>query len=266
MRRALQPPGVIGEREAMDLNLKGRVALVTGSGSGIGRDTVFKLAQEGCRIVVSDISADNAEETAELLRQAGHEAASVACDVTHPEDVESLAAEAARAFGNVDILVNNAGIVKDGYLTKMSEQAWDSVVDVILKGAFLCSRAFIPAMMERRWGRVINISSRSVFGNPGQTNYSAGKAGLIGFTRALALEQGKFGITVNAVAPGFIMTPGMTNLPHFETLKTAATAKNPVGFLGEPRDVSNAIAFLASDAARYISGTTIYVTGGRYSS
>jgi len=249
----------------MDLNLKGRVALVTGSGSGIGRDTVFKLAEEGCRIVVSDIDAENARETAALLTRAGHEAMAVTADVTVEKDVERLAA-AAQDFGGVDILVNNAGVVKDGYLTKMSEQAWDSVVDIILKGAFLCSRALLPGMMQKQWGRVINISSRSVFGNPGQTNYSAGKAGLIGFTRALAQEQGKFGVTVNAVAPGFIMTPGMMNLPHFPKLKEAAIAKNPVGFLGEPRDVSNVVAFLASEAARYISGTTIYVTGGRYSS
>lgn len=250
----------------MDLHLKGRVAVVTGSGSGIGRDTVMKLAEEGCRIVVSDVNVAGAEETAASLTAAGHEAIVVPADVTNVDDVETLRDRAIAAFGGVDILVNNAGIVKDGYLTKMSEQAWDSVVDIILKGAFLCSRALLPSMMERKWGRVINISSRSLFGNPGQTNYSAGKAGLVGFTRALAQEQGKFGITVNAVAPGFITTPGMTQLPHYPKLHEAAVAKVPVGFLGEPRDISNAVAFLASDVARYISGTTLFVTGGRYSS
>lgn len=249
----------------MELNLQGRVALVTGSGSGIGRDTVFKLAEEGCKIVVSDINADSANETAEELRKAGYGAIAVACDVTSEDEVAHLVAQA-QQLGGVDILVNNAGIVKDGYLTKMTEQAWDNVVDIILKGAFLCSRAVLPQMMEKKWGRVINISSRSLFGNPGQTNYSAGKAGLVGFTRALAQEQGRFGVTVNAVAPGFIMTPGMRNLPHFPKLQEAATAKVPVGFLGEPRDISNAVAFLASDVARYISGTTLFVTGGRYSS
>lgn len=248
----------------MELNLKGRVALVTGSGSGIGRDTVFKLAEEGCKIVVSDINAAGANETAEALRSAGHEAIAVACDVTREDEVAHLVAQA-QQLGGVDILVNNAGIVKDGYLTKMTEQSWDSVVNIILKGAFLCSRAVLPQMMEKKWGRVINISSRSLFGNPGQTNYSAGKAGLVGFTRALAQEQGRFGVTVNAVAPGFIMTPGMRNLPHFPKLQEAAIAKVPVGFLGEPRDISNAVAFLASDVARYISGTTLFVTGGRYS-
>ena len=248
----------------MELNLKGRVALVTGSGSGIGRDTVFKLAEEGCKIVVSDINAAGANETAEALRSAGHEAIAVACDVTREDEVAHLVAQA-QQLGGVDILVNNAGIVKDGYLTKMTEQSWDSVVNIILKGAFLCSRAVLPQMMEKKWGRVITISSRSLFGNPGQTNYSAGKAGLVGFTRALAQEQGRFGVTVNAVAPGFIMTPGMRNLPHFPKLQEAAIAKVPVGFLGEPRDISNAVAFLASDVARYISGTTLFVTGGRYS-
>ena len=248
----------------MELNLKGRVALVTGSGSGIGRDTVFKLAEEGCKIVVSDINAAGANETAEALRSAGHEAIAVACDVTREDKMAHLIAQA-QQLGGVDILVNNAGIVKDGYLTKMTEQSWDSVVNIILKGAFLCSRAVLPQMMEKKWGRVINISSRSLFGNPGQTNYSAGKAGLVGFTRALAQEQGRFGVTVNAVAPGFIMTPGMRNLPHFPKLQEAAIAKVPVGFLGEPRDISNAVAFLASDVARYISGTTLFVTGGRYS-
>ena len=248
----------------MELNLQGRVALVTGSGSGIGRDTVFKLAEEGCKIVVSDINASSANEAADDLRKAGHEAIAVACDVTSEDEVAHLVAQA-QQLGGVDILVNNAGIVKDGYLTKMTEQSWDSVVDIILKGAFLCSRAVLPQMMEKKWGRVINISSRSLFGNPGQTNYSAGKAGLVGFTRALAQEQGRFGVTVNAIAPGFIMTPGMRNLPHFPKLQEAATAKVPVGFLGEPRDISNAVAFLASDVARYISGTTLFVTGGRYS-
>ena len=137
---------------------------------------------------------------------------------------------------------------------------------MILKGSFNCAQALLPGMMERRWGRVINISSRSLFGNPGQTSYATAKAGIVGFTRALALEQGKFGITVNAIAPGFILTEGMRGLPKFETLRDAAVAKNPVGFLGEPQDIANAALYLASDVARYVSGTTLYVTGGRYSS
>jgi 3-oxoacyl-[acyl-carrier protein] reductase len=250
----------------MNLNINGRVALVTGSGRGIGADTVWALAEEGCRIVVSDVDSASAADTANKLTEAGHSAIAVRCDVTSEAEVEQLVGAANEAFGRVDILVNNAGSLKDGYITKMSETAWDTVVDIILKGSFLCSRAVLPRMMEKKWGRVINISSRSIFGNPGQANYSAAKAGLIGFTRAMALEQAKFGITVNAVAPGFILTEGMKSLPHYEKLREAATVKNPVGFLGEPRDVSNAVLFLASDMSRYITGTTIFVTGGRYSS
>lgn len=250
----------------MELGIKGRVALVTGSGRGIGADTVHALAQEGCRVVVSDIDGASAESTAQQLRDQGFEAIAVPCDVTSEDDVANLIGAARDAFGSVDILVNNAGFVKDGFITKMSLDAWDSVVDTILKGAFLCSRAVIPEMMEKKWGRIINISSRSIFGNPGQANYSTGKAGLVGFTRALAQEEARFGITVNAIAPGFIMTEGMKTLPHFEKLRDAATAKNPVGFLGEPRDISNAVLFLASETSRYITGTTVFVTGGRYSS
>ncbi len=200
------------------------------------------------------------------LVAAGHEAIAVPCDVTDEGEVAALAEAATSAFGGIDILVNNAGYLKDGYLAKMSLGAWDSVVDIILKGSFLCSRAVLPGMMERRAGRIINISSRSIFGNPGQANYSAAKAGIVGFTRALALESAKFGITVNAIAPGFILTEGIKSLPHYDKLREAAVAKIPVGFLGEPRDVSNTVLFLASDAARYICGTTIFVTGGRYSS
>lgn len=250
----------------MNLNLGNRVALVTGSGRGIGADTAMALAEEGCKIVVSDVDRDSAADSAKILAHAGHDVIAVRCDVTNESDVAAMVAAAEDAFGGIDILVNNAGHLKDGYLTKMSEAAWDSVIEVILKGSFLCSRAVLPGMMEKKWGRIINISSRSIFGNPGQTNYSAAKAGLIGFTRALALEQAKFGITVNAIAPGFILTEGMKSLPHYEKLREAATAKNPVGFLGEPRDVSNSVLFLASEAARYITGTTIFVTGGRYAS
>lgn len=250
----------------MDLHIRGKVALVTGSGRGIGADTVLALAEEGCKVVVSDIDGATAAATASRLAQAGHQAIGIQCDVTKEDEVAMMVETAVGTFGGIDILVNNAGYLKDGYLTKMSEQAWDSVMDIILKGSFLCSRAVLPHMMEKKWGRIVNISSRSIFGNPGQANYSAAKAGLVGFTRALALEQAKYGITVNAIAPGFILTEGMKSLPHYEKLREAATAKNPVGFLGEPRDVSNAVLFLASEASRYVTGTTLFVTGGRYSS
>ncbi len=250
----------------MDLQLAGKIALVTGSGRGIGADTALALAKEGCKIVVSDVDPQTSSASAQRLVAEGHDAISIPCDVTDEGQVGALVEAAEAAFGRVDILVNNAGYVRDGYLTKMSVGAWDSVVDIVLKGSFLCSRAVLPGMMDRKAGRIVNISSRSIFGNPGQANYSAAKAGIIGFTRALALESGRFGITVNAIAPGFILTEGIRSLPHFEKLREAAVAKIPVGFLGEPRDVSDTVLFLSSDVARYISGTTIFVTGGRYSS
>lgn len=250
----------------MELNLKGKVALVTGSGRGIGAAMVKAYAAEGARVVVSDVIAENAQATAQALVDQGHEAIGLACDVTDAESVRHMAQQAEQAFGGVDILVNNAAWTKDVYLTKMDPSLWDQTMDVILKGSFHCAQALLPGMMARRWGRVINISSRSLFGNPGQTSYAAAKAGIVGFTRALALEQGKFGITCNAIAPGFILTEGMKSLPKFEQLREAAQARNPVGFLGEPSDVANAALFLSSDVARYISGTTLYVTGGRYSS
>lgn len=250
----------------MDLKLKGKVALVTGSGRGIGAATVEAFAAEGARIVVSDLDGANAQKVARALTEAGHEAIGIECDVTRADSVQRMRDLAVQAYGGVDVLVNNAAWTKDTYLTKMAPELWDQTMDVILKGTFNCAQAILPGMMERKWGRVINISSRSLFGNPGQTSYAAAKAGIVGFTRALALEQGKFGITVNAVAPGFVMTEAMRGLPKFEELRAAAQARNPVGFLGEPHDIANAVVFLASDAARYISGTTLYVTGGRYSS
>ena len=165
----------------MDLQLTGKVALVTGSGRGIGSDTALALAEEGCRIVVSDVDRETARASADRLSAAGHDAVAVPCDVTDEGQVAALVEAAEAAFGCVDILVNNAGYLKDGYLAKMSLGAWDSVIDIILKGSFLCSRAVLPGMMARNGGRIINISSRSIFGNPGQANYSAAKAGIIGF-------------------------------------------------------------------------------------
>ena len=250
----------------MDLQLKGKVALVTGSARGIGAATVRAFAAEGARVVVCDLDGAAAERLARTLNEAGQQALGFECDVTRADSVRLMVQSVEQAFGGIDVLVNNAAWTKDVYLTKMDPALWDQTLDVILKGSFHCAQACLPGMMQRRWGRVVNISSRSLFGNPGQTSYAAAKAGIVGFTRALALEQGKFGITVNAVAPGFILTEAMQGLPKFETLREAALARNPVGFLGEPQDVANAVLFLSSDAARYISGTTLYVTGGRYSS
>ena len=250
----------------MDLGIEGKVALVTGSARGIGEATLRFLAREGARVVVTDIDAAAVEATTRRFRDDGFDAIGQPCDVCDATQVKALVAAAEQRFGCVDILVNNAGFVRDRYLTRMLEGDWDDVVDTILKGAFHCARAVLPGMMDRKWGRIVNISSRSLFGNPGQTNYATAKLGLIGFTRSLALEQGKFGITVNAVAPGFVETDGMRATPNYAQLRDAALAKTPVGLLGAPDDIASAVAFLASTHARNITGTTLFSTGGRFSS
>jgi len=250
----------------MDLQLTGKVAVITGSGRGIGYASALALAQEGARIVITDINPESVEQAVGNLKQAGHDAIGAVLDVCDPDQVQTMAELAAHKFGGIDILVNNAGFTRDKYLLKMPVEDWDSVVDTILKGAFHCTRAVLPGMMERKWGRIINIASRSVFGNPGQTNYTTAKLGLVGFTRALSLEQAKFGITVNAIAPGFVETELIQSLPSYPALRDAALAKNPVGFLGQPDDIASSVAFIASERARYITGVTLYVTGGRFSS
>lgn len=249
----------------MDYQLNGKVAFITGSGRGIGLACAFALAREGARIVVTDINPDSVASATEKLKAAGHDVIGVAADVCKQNEVQAVADAAIAAFGSIDILVNNAGFTRDKYLTKMPESDWDSVVDTILKGAYYCTRAALPSMMEKRWGRVINITSRAYLGNPGQTNYSAAKAGLIGFTRSLAYEQGKFNITANAVAPGMVETELVKALETYEMLRANALARQPIQRLGAVEDIANAVTFLASDAAGFITGETLHVTGGRYS-
>ncbi len=248
----------------MDLGLKDKVAIVTGSGRGIGAATARALAREGAKVVITDINSENTEKTCKSLVAAGFQAIAVAGDVTKPGDVQRLMEETAKAYGSVHILVNNAGFPRDAYITKMSDEDWTSVIDVILKGTFLCSRAAIPYMIAQKFGRIINISSRAHLGNPGQANYSAAKAGVIGLTRALSLESGKFNITVNAIAPGFIKTELVESLPHYEKIAAKAIAATPVPRVGEPDDIAAGVCFLASERAGYISGETLHITGGRY--
>ena len=248
----------------MELGLKDKVAIVTGSGRGIGAVTARALAEEGAKVVITDIDPQTTKATCAALVADGYNAIGVACDVTQETQVETLVSRTVEAFGAVHILVNNAGFPRDNYITKMPEQDWDAVVGVILKGAYTCSRAVVPYFMEQKWGRVINISSRAYLGNPGQTNYAAAKAGIIGFTRALGMEQGRFNVTVNAIAPGFIATEMIESLPNYDRIKSRALAMNTVQRLGNERDIANGVVFLASDAAEYISGETLHITGGRY--
>jgi 3-oxoacyl-[acyl-carrier protein] reductase len=248
----------------MQLGLTDKVAIVTGSGRGIGAETARALAEEGARIVVTDIDAQAAADSCAALQGAGFNAIAAAADVTNAADVERLVQAAFSAFGSVHVLVNNAGFARDARITKLSEAHWDAVVDTVLKGAFLCTKAVAPLMAAQHWGRVVNISSRAHLGNPGQANYSAAKAGILGFSAALALELGRDGITVNTIAPGFIETDGVRNLPHYPKSRDNAIARTPLGRPGVPRDVAGAVAFLASEAAGYITGATLHVTGGRY--
>lgn len=248
----------------MDLGLKDRVAIVTGSARGIGAETARLLAAEGMAVVITDLDNDGAVETARAIEASGGRAIGVRCDVRDEQQVRAMVGAGREAFGRLDVLVNNAGLVKDRSLLKMDEADWDLVIDVTLKGAFHCCRAALPLMHENKWGRIINIASRALFGNPGQTNYSSAKAGLVGFTRALSAEQAKHGVTVNAIAPGYIETEYILSLPNIDTIRQNAQAKNQVTFSGQPGDIADAVAFMASERARYITGTTLFVTGGRY--
>ena len=247
----------------MDLNFEDKVVLVTGAARGIGRATAEAFHAYGARVALLDMDATAVEAAAAEI--GGDRAMGVAADVVDLDQVTRAVEQIRARWHSPDILVNNAGFPKDGLLLKISVDDWRRVVDVILVGAFNCTRATIGAMHEKQWGRVINISSRAHLGNPGQTNYSAAKAGLIGFTRALALESGRFGVTVNAVAPGFIETEGMLALKNFDALRERSIAKTPLNRIGKPNEIADAVLFLASDSAAFITGELLHVTGGRYS-
>jgi len=258
----LQTQICVGKMEGLSKLLNGKTALVTGGSGGIGRAVVLRLAAEGANVVVH--YAKNAESAAKAVEEAqkfGVQALALQADVSLAEQAERLVSETIDALGGLDILVNNAGITRDGLLVRMKDEDWDAVINTNLKGAFNCSRAAAKQMLRKRWGRIINISSVvGLIGNPGQANYCASKAGLIGFTKALAKELGPRGITVNAVAPGFITTEMTASLP--EDVRQRMLANIPLGFFGEPRDVAAAVAFLASDDARYINGHVLQVDGG----
>lgn len=246
-------------------SLQGKTAIVTGAGRGgrgIGGGIALALARAGADVLITArTNVADAEAVAEAVREEGTKGVAAACDVTEVASVEDLFATAVRELGRVDILVNNAGLARDGLLLRMSENDWDAVLDANLKGTFLCTRTAAKLMIKQRSGRIINITSvMGQIGNPGQANYSASKAGIIGFTRTVARELGSRGVTVNAVAPGFIET-NMTDALN-ETVRAEVLKKIPLGRLGSPDDVGGAVAFLASEAAAYITGQVITVDGG----
>ncbi len=247
--------------------LKGRVAMITGAGRGIGFAAARRFAREGAQVCLTDIDEEGVRRAEESLRGEGLEVFGLRVDVTDRAQVESAVEEIVRRCGRLDILVNNAGVIRDNLLFKMTDEDWQTVMDVHLKGAFYCSRAAQKVMVEQKYGRIINISSTSALGNRGQANYSAAKAGLQGFTKTLAIELGKFGITVNAVAPGFIETE-MTRATaerigiSFEQFVEEVKKQIPVGRIGQPEDVAAALLFFASEEASYVNGQVLYVAGG----
>jgi 3-oxoacyl-[acyl-carrier protein] reductase len=245
----------------------GRVAIVTGGARGIGAATAARLASDGHAVAVLDLDEASCKATVEQITSAGGRALGVGADVGNAEHVAAAVDRVAEELGPPAILVNNAGVTRDNLLFKMTEDDWDTVMNVHLRGAFLMSRAAQAHMTAQKWGRIVNLSSSSALGNRGQANYSAAKAGLQGFTKTLAVELGPFGVTVNAIAPGFIVTD-MTAATaarlkvDFATFQENAAAQIPVRRVGRPDDIANIISFLAGDGAGFVSGQVIYVAGG----
>ena len=242
--------------------LKGKTAIVTGASRGIGRSTAIKLASLGANIILNYRSnEEEASKVEEEIKAFGVETIKIKADISKIEEVENMISTAKEKFGSIDIMVNNAGITKDALIMRMKEEDFDSVINVNLKGVFNCLKCITPVMMKQKSGKIINLSSVvGISGNAGQVNYAASKAGVIGMTKSLAKEIGSRGITVNAVAPGFIETD-MTDVLG-EKAKDEYKKGIPLRRLGKPEDVANVIAFLASDAADYVTGQVIHVDGG----
>ena len=242
------------------MDLSNRVAIVTGSGRGIGRAIALKLAEVGATVVVNDIN-ESVNDVVEEIKAMERQGLAVMADVSSSPDVARLVETTTATCGKVDILVNNVGIARDQLVMRMSDEDWDRVLEINLKTVFLCTRAVLRHMIKQRWGRIISISSIvGVVGNQGQANYASAKAGIIGFTRTVAKEVASRGITANAIAPGFIDTEMTQRLP--EDWKQQLKNRIPLGYFGSPRDVAEAVAFLASEEARYITGQVLSVDGG----
>ena len=241
-----------------------KVALVTGASRGIGRSIALQLAEEGYNVAINYAgNKEKAEEVVTQIKEKGVEAFAIQANVSNPDEVKAMIKEVVNQFGSVDVLVNNAGITRDNLLMRMKEQEWDDVIDTNLKGVFNCIQKVTPQMLRQKGGRIINLTSIvGAVGNPGQINYVASKAGVIGMTKTAARELASRQITVNAVAPGFIVSD-MTNALN-EDLKNGMKAQIPLGHFGEDTDIAHTVAFLASDKAKYITGQTIHVNGGMH--
>jgi 3-oxoacyl-[acyl-carrier protein] reductase len=244
-----------------------RTAIVTGSARGIGAAVAKRLSRDGFAVAILDLDENACKPVVDEITALGGSALPVGVDVADEESVEHAVAHVAEALGAPTVLVNNAGITRDNLLFKMTTGDWDAVMNVHLRGSFLMSRAAQKYMTEAKWGRIVNLSSTSALGNRGQANYSAAKAGLQGFTKTLAIELGKFGVTVNAIAPGFIETDMTATTAarmgiSFEDFKAGAAKQIPVGRVGQPEDIAATVAFFARDESSFVSGQVIYVAGG----
>ena len=245
------------------MNLQGQIALVTGASRGIGRAIALELGRQGALVIGTATSDDGAAKITEYLAAAGVPGRGMALNVTVQSQIQQLVEAVEKEFGAISILVNNAGITRDNLLMRMKDEEWEDIIDTNLRSAFWLSRAVIKGMMKARAGRIINITSViGSLGNAGQTNYSAAKAGLMGFTRSLAREVGSRNITVNCVAPGFIDTDMTKDLP--EDYKEKLLGQIALGRLGRPEDIAHAVAYLASPMAGYITGNTLHVNGGMF--
>ncbi len=243
------------------MNVKDRIAVVTGAGQGIGAGIAQVLGAAGAKVVVNDLIEERVQESVAALQTDGIDAMGVASDVGTADGAEALIAGAVDAHGRIDILVNNAGIARDGWLAKMSEENWDEVLRVNTKSQFLTCRAAAPHMMEQNHGRIVNISSRAWLGGPGQANYAASKGAVISLTRTLALEMARFQITANCIAPALVDTPLFQSLD--DEVKERLVKTIPLKRVGTPEDIGNAVLYLSSDEASYVTGQVLYVCGGR---
>ncbi|MEL3972387.1 3-oxoacyl-[acyl-carrier-protein] reductase [Rossellomorea oryzaecorticis] len=244
------------------MNVNGKVALVTGASRGIGREIALELAREGANVVVNYSGSEaRANEVVDEIKSMGREAVAIQCNVADSDSVQSMVKETISQFGALDILVNNAGITKDNLLMRMKENEWDDVININLKGVFLCTKAVTRQMMKQRSGRIINISSIvAVSGNPGQANYVAAKSGVIGLTKTAARELAPRGITVNAIAPGFISTDMTDQLP--EDVRNEMLKQIPLNRFGDPKDIAKVVSFMASESSSYMTGQTLHIDGG----
>jgi len=243
------------------MGINNRVAMITGSASGMGRRTAERMAEAGAAVIINDIDAAKVDQTVADFKAKGWKAAGAVADISSHAAVQAMVAKASQEFGGIDILVNNAGMEKAGALRKLTEGDWDLTINVNLKGSFLCAQAVHGAMVEKKHGRIINIASRAWLGGAGQAPYSSAKAGVVGLTRTLAVELGRSGVTTNCIAPGLIHTPMWDSLPEKD--RNFLLARQPTGKLGDTDDIANAVLFLADDDSGFINGQVLYVCGGR---